>query len=187
MNTLILITGFARCGKDTLADGIVKGSKNLVVKMSFADELRRRCDLFLTQLGLSGDDGPSFFEEGFKIRNRHFLVSAGVLARSIDKDYWANVVVDNCAKYENNGKVTIVVPDWRYMNEKLVADRKLPGWKIVTVRVHTVGEDPANQEEAISIGEITRSLACDYEYWFAPSSADKIRKQGQDLARILVI
>jgi hypothetical protein len=194
--TLILITGYARAGKDCLAEGIMGGigpSTAWAHKRNMADTLKESCNLFLESLNLDGfreHDGPpnDFFHESFKVRNRHFLVQAGTFARSIDRDVFAAAFARKCLSFAADGPGVVVCSDWRYLNELRFAQRWLEtvnGWRIVTVRIDTSGNQPANEEEGMSIAEITREVAIDVSFTFAPDRSQLIKAEGRNLARQL--
>jgi len=189
---LVLITGAARSGKDTLADGIIAGSTGPVHRIRFADPLKDAADDFLACLGL--DRFGSFANEGFKSKHRDFLVAAGTFARSLDVDVFAYLMALRAQAFA--GGVTlaglrpvVVASDWRYLNECRIASEVLGGngWRIVTIEVSTAGVQAANDEEARSLGEIRREVITDLSFNFAPDSADSIRREGIELARTLAI
>lgn len=186
--TLILITGFARSGKDTLAEGIVAGrsDKNPILRRNFADSLKNAANNFLGELGLLGEF-VNFHDETFKSRHRDMLVALGAGARSINKSVFADIFADDCVRFQalNPDRPAVVIAsDWRYINELYVARGRLAeiGWRIVTVMVQTSGVDAANQEEGLSIGQITREVSTDYSYAFRPQSAYQIHVEGKQLA-----
>ena len=188
--TLILITGYARAGKDTLADGLVKEAKHPVHRFNFADTLKIACDNYIEQLGLAG----SFYDEDFKVRHRSFLVAAGAFARSIDCDVFASAFVAECDTWASSHAIigepmTVICSDWRYMNELRIPDSTLGlcGWRIITVHVTTSNVEAANEEEGKSIGEIIRQAPLGYSYYFAPNSKAAIQTEGRMLARTLGI
>ena len=190
---VVLITGPARAGKDTLADGVVSGAKAPVWRIRFADALKEAADDFLSALDLYRFG--SFSNDGFKAKHRDFLVSSGRFARSLDVDVFARLLCTRVAFYGSeiapmsSIRPVVVVPDWRYLNE-LTAVRTLlgsNGWKVVTVEIQTAGVLPANDEEAVSLGEIRRSIVTDFSFSFAPGHADCVRKEGINLARELSI
>jgi len=193
--TLILITGYARAGKDTLADGIVEGARHNVLRHNFADALKQRCDQFLESLNIGGTDSPcSFYNDDFKVRNRHFLVAAGTFARSLDPDVFAKALVNRCEQHEENmadiGEAcTVVCSDWRYSNEYFVPMLLLGvwGWDIYTVSVDTLGITAACEEEGKSIGGILRECPVNVSFTFAPNNSQIIRAEGKHLARTLAI
>jgi len=189
---LVLITGAARSGKDTLADGLISGAASPVHRLRFADPLKDAADDFMACLGL--DRHGSFLNDGFKSRHRSFLVSAGTFARSLDVDVFAYLLVRRAEAFAIGVapvglRPVVVVSDWRYLNELKVARSVLgtAGWRIVTVDVVTSGNMPANEEEALSLAEIRRDMVTDLSFVFAPDSAAAIKREGIELARSLAI
>lgn len=115
------------------------------------------------------------------------LVALGAGARSINKSVFADIFADDCVRFQalNPDRPAVVIAsDWRYINELYVARGRLAeiGWRIVTVMVQTSGVDAANQEEGLSIGQITREVSTDYSYAFRPQSAYQIHVEGKQLA-----
>ena len=195
MPTVVLITGFARSGKDTLAAGIIEGARRSdCAQINFADGLKESANKFLEWVGLL-DDETDFFDDDYKARNRNVLVELGRFARSHDKDIFAKMLCADADEFSRSKRreetlkdVLVVVSDWRYMNELRVVRERLGdglGWRVVTVRVDTLGVYAANEEEGLSIGEITREHASDYGFVFAPGSAKAVEAEGRYLARTL--
>jgi hypothetical protein len=193
--TLILITGFARSGKTTLADGIVAGAKSEVSHFNFADALKQSCDYWMSLLDIGeADSENSFYNEDFKLRNRGFLVTAGEFARSLDADVFARSVIRHCdqrASYcaDENMECVVVCSDWRYPNEFFAPflELSLDGWQIVTIHIECVGVLPANEVEALSIAKIIREIPISFSFVFSPDSAKVIRDEGKHIARQLNI
>ena len=80
----------------------------------------------------------------------------------------------------------VVCPDWRYLNEYLFVKFWLGdcyGWRIVTVNIDTAGLAPANEEEGVSIGAITREMAFDISLKFQPDRSQLIKAEGKNIAR----
>lgn len=182
--TIILLCGYARAGKDTFAEGMIEGAQSLEAT-SFATALKFAADSYLEQLALANKEtGRTFWNEQFKVAHRDFLVTAGKFARSIDVDVFANALVNRVCHLQTTN---IVVTDWRYLNEYAVISRELSriGWRVVTVWLETIGTFAANEEEALTIAEIRRAMATDYEYFFRPSSKEAVKEMGKDLARSL--
>lgn len=189
--TLILITGYARSGKDTLAGGILAGAATPhFVKLNFADFLKSAANTFMQAVGLFIKGDRDFNEDDFKIRKRKFLVDAGTFARSINVDVFANLFVrkcENAAAAWDDG-IVVVCSDWRYVNEyKVARGLESAGWRIITIRIDTTGIDAANEEEGQSIGAITREIPIGLSYSFQPASKDKIHAEGIFIARQLGI
>lgn len=182
--TLVLIAGFARAGKDTLASGILEWSTRPSRKQNFADYLKDASNDFLMSLNLEGD----FHQETFKVRHRDFLVAAGRLARSIDVDIFAKNLANFCPIQMTPDQLapeTVVCSDWRYVNELEVCQEVLHdlGWKVRTIYVSTAGIGPANAEELDSIAEIRQRHAFDLELTFAPNSRNTIMQEGRYIAK----
>jgi hypothetical protein len=182
--TLVLVAGFARAGKDTLASGILEWSTRPSRKQNFADYLKDASNDFLMSLNLPGD----FHQEAFKVQHRDFLVAAGRLARSIDVDIFAKNLANFCPIQMTPDQLapeTVVCSDWRYSNELEVCQDVLIdlGWKVRTIYVSTAGIGPANPEELDSIAEIRERHSFDLELTFAPNSRNTIMQEGRYIAK----
>lgn len=191
MNKVILITGYARAGKDTLAEGLQLGASKHVVRLNFADMLKQACDCYLQILDLGGSGSSrTFRNEAFKVKHRDFLVAAGVFARSIDRDVFAIAFTRQClreARAQPGEDLTVICSDWRYMNELTIVKSMLGmhGWNVVTVHINTIGVSAANEEEGKSIGEIIRNTPIHANYGFKSDSKEAIVAEGKNLARQL--
>jgi len=182
--TLVLISGFARAGKDTLASGLLEWSTRPAEHINFADALKEAGNHFMDYLGLDGN----FMAEDFKCENRDALVAMGMFARRLDKDVFARHFANWVPVMKHHDQVspeTVVTSDWRYINELRVAQDILweKGWKVRTVYVSTAGVGPANDEELDSIAEIRASHSFDQEYIFKPNARQQIMSEGRILAR----
>lgn len=191
MKKVILITGYARAGKDTLAEGIQLGATKPVVRLNFADMLKQACDCYLQILDLGGNGSSrTFRNEAFKVKHRDFLVAAGTFARSIDRDVFALAFTRQCQREQamtEGDDITIVCSDWRYINELTIVKYILGdlGWEIVTVQIGTTDVHAANEEEGKSIGEIIRNTPIHVSFGFKPDSKPSIVAEGKSLARQL--
>lgn len=182
--TLVLICGYARAGKDTLASGILEWSTRPSRKQNFADYLKDAANDYLMSLNLEGD----FHNEAFKVKHRDFLVAAGRLARSLDEDIFAKNLANFIPIQMTPGEQapeTVVCSDWRYVNELEVTKDILHeiGWKVRTIYVSTAGVGPANNEELESILAIREQYAFDLEMTFAPNSRNTIMQEGRYIAK----
>jgi len=184
--TLVLISGYARAGKDTLANGILEWSSRPAARINFADALKEAGNHYLDYLQLDGN----FFNEDFKCQHRDFLVAAGRLARSLDVDIFAKHLANfvPCIPSVDADSVaneTVVCSDWRYINElRVCQDILIPlGWKVRTVYVQTTGIDAANSEEEDSIEAIRYSHQFDQQYIFRPNDRNTIMQEGRVLAK----
>jgi len=182
--TLVLICGFARAGKDSLASGLLEWSTRPAEHINFADALKEAANHYMDYLGLEGD----FFREDFKVDNRDFLVHAGKFARRMDRDVFARHFANWCPVMKHHDQPspeTVVCSDWRYINELRVCQDILweKGWKVRTVYVSTAGVEAANTEELESILAIRERYAFDLEMTFAPNSRNAIMQEGRYIAK----
>jgi hypothetical protein len=197
--TVLLVSGFARAGKDTFADGLLarveqrrfsRTAASRVLdfyKTSFANSLKSAANEYLKSTDqLNSQAGVDFFDEQFKATNREVLVALGRMSRSLNQNIFAELTANRIARRDfwNTRDQVVVVPDWRYLNElKVLTDILTPlGWRVLTVRVDTQGVEPANDEELQSLAEIRREVAVDFEYRFAFNSRDTVVDEGRNLA-----
>ena len=196
---VILVSGYARAGKDTLADAIITLVKHhhpcgVAGKHPFAKSLKDAADEFLAHLNLFPDSSTvGFHNEEFKKKHRQALVEMGRVARSVDIDVFASKTaydiddsyIDDCIYSE--GPHIYVIPDWRYLNEfKVISDHlSLNDFQVVSVRVDTDGVLPANQEELESLAQIRREMALDYEFNFPQNGQDSIDSAAHDICFML--
>lgn len=196
---IVLVAGYARAGKDTFAAGLVSRAA-LCTKVAFADCLKAAANRYLKAVGLYNESDDfhgaesegdqvvrNFFDEDFKKANRDILVQLGRFARSIDRDVFVKALCTKARMIQQGvvpNDACVVVPDWRYLNELRVVQSELgaDGWKVVTVLIEQADLHPANEEEAMSLAEIRREHAYDFEYSFAPGQAALVRSEGQALA-----
>lgn len=165
-HVLIPIAGFARSGKDTLADAIFDHLEETeptysVITLKFADALKTDLEKALGAVGVKVD---AFTEDTEKKKAlRPMLVAYGEYRRSIDPDVWVKKVLKEIGVWVNEtvpdsesaGSV-ILVPDLRYLNEyeKLKAEAEKHGWAFVPIYIERHGNLPANEQEAYSIAEM---------------------------------
>lgn len=163
-HVLIPIAGFARAGKDSLADAIFDYLEEdepeySVVIMKFADALKASLQVALDEAGVKVD---VFTEDtAKKAELRPLLVAYGEYCRSRNQDVWVDKVIEDVKTWadvtvagsESKGSV-ILIPDLRYENEylKLEALCVRRGWAFVPIYIERQFNLPANNAEAESIG-----------------------------------
>ena len=151
--------------------------------LNFADCLKLGLNEMLATFGQLSD-ATDFFNEQFKTKHRDILVTAGRFARSLDRNVFAKSFCNRITDFRFDSH--IVCSDWRYLNELQIVKKELGNThRIITVKVSTVGVDQANEEEGLSISEITREVPIDYEFSFMPNSKTHIEAEGRELARRL--
>jgi len=184
---LVLLCGYSRAGKDTFANGMQYGNRDYLTH-SLAAPIKTVANTIIQKLDLwnyqnhNEHSGVGFWDEKFKNKHRNVLVAIGKFARSMDADVFANRLIDQLQSISTSGK-HIVITDWRYLNEYQRVKADLPEYNVVTVWIETIGIFAANEEEALSIAEIRRQMACDYEFYFKQNDADSVRDMGTDFVK----
>lgn len=153
---IILISGYARSGKDTFADSLVP---ELVVahRVSFASELKEVANKTLWMLGLGHID---LHRDEDKVRYRELLIGLARAARSADLSIFARLACRRIDEIRNAGSY-VVITDWRYANEHEYLCTKYGKENIITVMMERSGGVPAHEEEQNSISEIKSSISID--------------------------
>ena len=163
-HVVIPIAGFARAGKDTLANAIFDHLDQdepgySVILMKFADELKQSLQAALNAAGVKID---VFTEDTDKMAAlRPLLVAYGEYCRSQNPNVWVDKVIEHIntwadetvADSDSTGSV-VLIPDLRYANEyqKLESLCIKRGWAYVPIYIERGGNLPANNSEAESIG-----------------------------------
>lgn len=165
-HVLIPVAGFARAGKDSLADAIFDHLEDSepsysVITLKFADALKKDMEKAMRAVGVKID---AFTEDtAEKAKLRPMLVAYGEYRRSLDPDVWVKKVIseidvwvnDTLEETDSTGSV-ILIPDLRYLNEyeKLEALCQEHGWAFVPIYIERHGNLPANEQEAESIAQM---------------------------------
>jgi hypothetical protein len=174
--TAFLVTGFARAGKDTLAEAISEASG--AKRLAYADELKDAANLLFERFGLHGK--VDCRREGDKIRHRELLVAMGRALRSEDRDVFA-LPVARSAQYNLTAARSVVVSDWRYLNELGCMQEKLGPRPIVTIRISRFGLNAANQEEQDSIDLLSKQVQFTYAKMFKEGDIAGIREWAAEI------
>ena len=184
---IIMVSGYARAGKDTMADGIMSHIQ-MSKKIAMADSLKRAAnDAIRTIMARSGAinkwDNMGFFNDTFKTLHRPLLVELGKTCRFIHQDCFIDCMVNDASNLLLNG-VSVVSPDVRYSNEYLrIKSMAIDlGFRHRTILVHTHGAQAANDEERKNMEDLLEHAAFnDVSFWHQ-NQADKIRQHGRNLA-----
>jgi hypothetical protein len=175
--TVILVTGYARAGKDTFAQAVldlVPGAR----KVAFADSLKNAGNLFLERLGLHAK--ADLRSEADKVRFRDFLVAAGKMARALEPSVFADNAAFDAKMALIAGRV-VVMPDWRYRNELEAVQTVCAPYRIVTVKLHRFDSGPANDEEYLHMREIESLCRLDREAAFKSGETGRIKDFALDV------
>jgi hypothetical protein len=169
--TVILVTGYARTGKDTFAQAVldlVPGSR----KVAFADELKAAGNLFLERLGLNGK--ADLRTESDKVRFREFLVAGGRMGRALEQNVFADLAAGTARKLLLASRV-VVIPDWRYRNELVAVQTLCAPYRVITVRLHREDTGPANEEEGSSMALMEDTCRLDHSGAYRTGETGLIR------------
>ena len=161
IQSIILISGYARSGKDTLANALTERlAHREPVRVKFADPLKRAVQLVLNDLGLGHIDAFTEDEELKKIL-RPLMVEVGKCARTIDKDVFVRAAWRDISDLFQNGKSVVIVPDLRYSNEieRFKEWAQVCCWNVVHLRICRVGNQAANEEEMHSVCSLPQADA----------------------------
>jgi hypothetical protein len=180
MPVIFLITGYARAGKDTLADGIIQansGCSSRVRRVAFADSLKDALDGAVQRFF----PNLSYFDNAAKIEDRPLLVEFGRAMRRRNRDVFVQALIDDITVLDCH----YIVTDCRYLNEARLMQRQVSeNFRVVTVLVETAGVGPANEEEGLSIGEMVREIGFDHVLRFQPNQAHAVEAEGRRLANL---
>lgn len=162
---IIPVAGFARSGKDTLANAIFdhleQSEPNYSVLITkFADALKEDLNKAMQAAGLK--DFNAFTEDPEeKALIRPMLVAYGEYRRAINPNVWVDLVLEEIRTWTeeticdsgSDGSV-VLIPDLRYANEyeKLEAVCVRKGWDFIPIYIERQLNLPANEAEAASIG-----------------------------------
>lgn len=159
---VMAIAGYARTGKDTLANAIFDKSEDrrpeyFVLVTKFANALKQSLQEAFNEAGVDVD---VFTEDpAEKEKLRPLLVAYGEYARSKDKDVWVNMALEEIESFTetaDEGYSLSIVADMRYANEydRIEKECASRGWVFVPIYIGRVGKGPANAEETRSFHEM---------------------------------
>ena len=155
---IILISGYARSGKDTLANALLaefaKANKEAALT-KFANALKSALQLALNDVGL-GHINVFTEDTAEKEILRPLLVEFGKYCRAKDKDVFVNRTLKDVDAMLQLGKDVVLISDCRYLNEAQLV-RSFGILNCLTVErfhIKRMGNVAANQEEADSIDNL---------------------------------
>lgn len=179
---IILISGYARSGKDSLANALEKQlAHQEPVRVKFANELKTALGISTSHLGLM--DVDVFTEDdAAKQSLRPLLVEFGKFARSVDLNVFVKAAWNTICDLFENGKNVVIVPDLRYANEiKLISEwAEAKGWAVTHLSIRRYGNEAANNEEMLSINCLP---AADASRMFLDGDLNGIERWAEELCR----
>lgn len=164
---IIGISGYARSGKDTLADSLIAEfcHRNVcATKLKFAGILKKAISRALDTVELPFSVDTENTED--KTAVRPLMVEFGKFCRSRDMDIFAKRTIDNVEYMLRIGSQVVIIPDLRYENEGALLHEcaKRNGIGYHHIDIDRRGTFAANQEELDSIESL---LDASYrESWF---------------------
>lgn len=150
---IVMISGYARSGKDTFASAVIKSAKN-AHRVSFAHELKEVANKTLWMLGLRHID---MHNEEDKVKYRDLLIGIAKTARAAEPEIFARLACRRIEEIRAAGS-HVVITDWRYSNEHEYLCDRFGAQNIVTVYIDREGNLPAHEEEKTSVGGILSSI-----------------------------
>lgn len=184
-NRIILISGFARSGKDTLADALKRRLQHVApATTKFALPLREALAKALKELGLHHVNVWTE-DPAEKALLRPLLKEFGRYCRRLDKDVFVKATLQNVAALHVAGWRTVLIPDCRYLNEAQLVRAWGHEREIAVHRLHIVrsGNEAANDEEEQSIAELQLGDKADATSTFAAGDVDGIDLWAASLCR----
>lgn len=189
---IIGISGYARAGKDTLADGLLDEfmfRNTIASKFKFATALRVALSRAFTEVDLPFSMDTEV--EAEKTSVRPLMVEFGKFCRSRDVDIFAKKTVKAVEAYFRLGNQVAIISDLRYANEgRLLRESALTnGFKYIHIDIERANTFAANQEELDSIEAL---LEANYQndYFLGVAFGDRdvagIREYAAALADAIV-
>jgi len=155
---IILISGYARSGKDSLANALKRELeiyKREARILKFANALKEALQAALNRVGLGHID---VFTEDDEMKKflRPLLVEFGKFARKMDKDVFVKALIKDMEALFCGGVEVALISDCRYLNEAMLlrAWAKDTGSLITRLHIYRDGLDAANSEERYSIQDL---------------------------------
>lgn len=168
---VIGLCGVARCGKDSFANFLKESKQNYFCKSSFAFELKKDLDSFLTdKLGIS-----AFTEDNVEkeiIRPLLICWGTDVIREKVNKNQWIDKIEKKVLENYNKGLITII-PDVRFSNE--VEWIKQNGFSIY---IHQEGCLPNGYIEQETIALKTQT-----DYYFEWPKIENFAQEGPKMVK----
>jgi hypothetical protein len=163
---IVAVSGYARAGKDTLADNLlIELSRRHVptIKFKFATALKRAANRALWEVGVRFDAETE--DAAGKEKVRPLLVAIAQFCRAEDRDIFANATVKRIDAAFNGGLSVAVISDLRYHNEFECLHEycKVTECRLTHIDIHRRGVFAAHQEELESIEGL---LSATYQHPF---------------------
>lgn len=133
---IVLIAGWARAGKDSVAKILVESYD--FQKVAFADPIKQQVarDLEIPlEWCYDQEKKAALLPKNPERTLREELIRVAEGARSTDKEIWARAVGEKIQKAIQRGKRKFVISDWRHLEELWALQKCIPSACIVPTRV----------------------------------------------------
>lgn len=176
MKKVFLISGFARSGKDTLADIMMKKLNGKSIKIAMADYLKYMATKYYGWDGKKDEKGRSILQWLGTDRIREELNLDTFHVRRVCEDI---KIIEDMYDY-------IFIPDVRFKNEMYYTMAKFPE-QTTSIRVHRLGfESPLTEEQKQHRSEIgLLDFKHDYDM-YSESGLDNLEKAVDDVLGDLI-
>lgn len=148
------VSGVARSGKDSfyllLKD--LLNSQHRCIRSAFADKLKEDISPLVSS---KFDIDIYSCSNKQKEMVRPLMVSYGMLARSIDKDYWIKKITTKIKEEQKNPNTISIITDVRYANEQTFLRKTFKSFS--AVHIERFGFKPINEEEAKNTPEVKQN------------------------------
>lgn len=150
---VIGVSGVARSGKDSfylLLKGLLE-NKYRCIRSAFADKLKEDISPLI-----SSKFNIDIYSCSNKQKEmvRPLMVSYGMLARSVDKDYWIKKIVPKIKEEQKTPNTISVITDVRYANEQTFFKKTFKSFSFI--HIERFGFQPINEEEAKNTPEVKK-------------------------------
>ena len=133
---IILISGWAHAGKDSVAKILVESYD--FQKIAFADPIKQQVarDLDIPlEWCYDQERKAALLPNNSERTLREELICVAEAARATDKEVWARSVGDKIQKAIQRGKRKFIISDWRHLEELWALQKCIPNACIIPTRV----------------------------------------------------
>ena len=188
---IILISGVARSGKDTLAKALSFEIQARTMcetpVLKFANPLRRALKASLLDVGIDYVD-PWTEDAETKTNLRPLMVEFGRYCRSLNRDVFVNATLRDIERTLEDTLLPCfpIVADLRYLNEvqrvRSWASNQKHKTEVIRAQIGRSGMIAANEEEARSLADLDCNDMPDFQWSFDEADFDGIQAFAQRIA-----
>lgn len=165
--SLLLISGKAGSGKDTMAQYIIDNyatANTTIVRLALADKLKRLTYALLKEFGIDINSIDDLYNTSTKNKYRHYLQHIGTecCRKIFGEDFWCEQLSKDIIAQVKNG-VHVIVSDVRFTNELVylynVLDKYNVDGLVVSISISGRGY---NNIDSKHVSELMSGFECDY-------------------------